>query len=134
MLKKSVNEKHKKFTTKQVFEQLSVPIRTIQWIWRWTKETIDGAAVNVLHRKTKNYGRKTIHVDLSRMHEILLHRRTTLKALTEALNVSYTTLFGLLKQGLIRRHTNAIKPYLKNEQNNASQILHINVRPKQLTS
>lgn len=113
LLEKSVNGKLKRDTTKEVSELFSVPIRTVQRVWKRAKDTENGAVVDVAHRRSKNCGRKKVQVDLNRVSEIPLHRRTTLRSLAVSLNVKYSTLFRLLKQGLIRRHSNAIKPYLK---------------------
>lgn len=119
LLEKSVDGKLKRKTTTEVSNLFSVNLRTIERIWRQSKNTTDGVVVDVSHKKTKNCGRKRVSIESSQIQEVPLHRRTTLRSLGVALNVSSTTLFRRVKEGLIRRHTNAIKPYLKEENKRA---------------
>lgn len=114
LLERSVNGKLKKKTTREVSTLFDVNIRCVQRIWKRSQQNTDGV-VNVSHMKTKNCGRKRVQIDLTRVQEIPLHRRTTLRSLSAALNVGYHTLFNHFKDGLIRRHSNAIKPFLKDE-------------------
>lgn len=117
LLLQSVNDgKLKKGTTKMVASLYSVSNRVIQRIWRQLKDT-----GNVSHKKTKNCGRKRIYVDPDRFVEIPLSRRTTFRSLSCALNINKTSLTRLLKDGTIRRHSNAIKPLLK-EENKISRL------------
>ena len=58
---------------------------------------------------------KKIQIDLDRFCEIPLHQWTTLESLACSLKMSKTTLFNLVKVEAIRRHSNAIKPFLKKE-------------------
>ena len=99
--------------------QFSVSIRTIKRIWKQAK---DSGCADVSHRRTNNYGRKRVQIDFPRFREIPLHQRTTLQSLACAMNIiNKTTLFRLLKSGTIRRHSNAIKPFLK-EENRRSRL------------
>ncbi|XP_057783851.1 uncharacterized protein LOC131001479 [Salvia miltiorrhiza] len=115
LLEKSVNGKLKKNTTKEVQDMFNINPRTMQRIWKIHKKTPPGIDVDVLSRKARNCGRKRIEVDLSPVQQIDLHQRTTLTSLSEALRVSYLKLYRLFKQGVLRRHSSAIKPYLKEE-------------------
>ncbi|XP_010472059.1 PREDICTED: uncharacterized protein LOC104751737 [Camelina sativa] len=115
LLERSVKGKIDGTTTKEVSELFSIHRRTVQRIWERAKKTPLGASVDVSERKTKNCGRKRVEIDLQRIADIPLHRRTTLRSLVEALGVSYVTLYRRLKEGLLRRHSNALKPYLKEE-------------------
>lgn len=60
-------------------------------------------------------GRHRVQVDLSRVPSIPLSRRTTIRSLASQLNVSTSTLHRALKQGKLRRHSNTLKPILKDE-------------------
>ena len=115
LLQKSVNGKLGKITTKEVSNLLSINIRTVQRIWKTAKDTPAGVLVDVSQRRKKKCGRKKIPIDIQKIIDIPLHRRTTLRTLAEALGISYTTLYRRVKEGLIRRHSNALKPHLKEE-------------------
>ena len=70
----------------------------------------------VSHKRTKNYGRKQIHIDLDYFRSIPLQERKTIRDGANALNVSASVLRRNLKLGDIRRrHFNAIKPFLSEE-------------------
>ncbi|KAL7141990.1 hypothetical protein ABFS83_08G092000 [Erythranthe nasuta] len=110
---KSNNGRLGKEVTRLVASQFSVSMRTIQRIW---KQTDYGRAhANVHHRKTKNCGRKIVEIDFERIRGIPLHRRTTIRSLACSLQTKKSTLFRRFKSGEIRRHSNAIKPFLKEE-------------------
>lgn len=115
LLQRSVDGKLKRDTTKIVASIFGVSIRTIQRIWKQSKNNSNNGVIDVSHRRTKNCGRKRVQLDFQRIQEIPLSRRTTLDSLSCALNVGKTTLFRNLKLGNIRRHSNAIKPFLKEE-------------------
>lgn len=112
---RSTNGKLGKNVTKEVSQLFSIHRRTVQRIWERAKKTPIGASVDVSERKTKNCGRKRVQIDVQRILDIPLHRRTTLRTLAEALGVSHSSLSKCLKEGLIRRHSNALKPHLKEE-------------------
>jgi hypothetical protein len=71
-IKKSVNGKLPKRATNEVASSNSVPLRTVQRIWKRAKE---GATRNVCHRKTKNCGHKRISIDGNQIREIPLSQR-----------------------------------------------------------
>lgn len=116
LLEKNVNDKLKRTTTNEVATLFLVSLRTVR---KRAKDTPHGTNVNVSHKKTKNYGRKRDQVDLNKIIDVPLHKRTTLRSLASALNMNHNTLFKLLKEGLIRRYSNAIKPHLKNHHKRA---------------
>ena len=88
----------------------SVSSRVVRRIWQQTRQ--DG---DVFHKKTKNCGRKRVEFDHARFREVPLSKRTTLRSLACAMNINKTSLIRLKKDGAIRRHSNAIKPFLKEE-------------------
>ncbi|CAA0835537.1 Unknown protein [Striga hermonthica] len=79
------------------------------------EKSVNGSDVEVSSKKVRNCGRKRIEVDLSRIQQIEWHQRTTLTSLSNALGVSYFKLYTLFKRGVLRRHSSAIKPHLKDE-------------------
>lgn len=54
-------------------------------------------------------------MDLSQVATIPLRKRTTIRSLARELNVSRSTLHRAFKEGKIRRHSNTLKPYLRDE-------------------
>ena len=112
LLQKSVDGKLRRGITNVVASSFSVSRRTIQRIWKRAKES---EIHDVSHRKTKNYGRKRIQIDPNQISQIPLRQRTNIRSLSFAMKTNPTSVFRLLKSGVIRRHSNAIKPLLKEE-------------------
>ncbi|XP_006595387.1 uncharacterized protein LOC114373281 [Glycine soja] len=110
LLNSVYNGKLKEGTTKNIATFYYVSRRVIQRIWRQLRETKE-----TLHKKTKNCGRKRIGLDIERIREIPLSKQTTLRSLSHALEINKTSLIRFHKNGIIRRHSNAIKPFLKDE-------------------
>ncbi|CAH9069359.1 unnamed protein product [Cuscuta europaea] len=91
-------------------EEYEVSRRTISGIWDTVKkQVVQGDAVNVCR---KYHGRKRIEFDLSQVSQIPLHKRTTIRSLAAATSISKSSVHRLVQSGNIRRHTNAIKPFL----------------------
>ncbi|EEE60901.1 hypothetical protein OsJ_14595 [Oryza sativa Japonica Group] len=89
-------------------------IRTVQRIWKKAKVCREqGIAVNVDSRKHGSSGRKKVEVDLSLIAAIPLQQKSNIRSLAQALGVPKSTLHRWFKEGLIRRHSNSLKPYLK---------------------
>jgi hypothetical protein len=88
----------------------NVHTSVIYRIWNQVKKTGDAC-----HKKTTNCGRKRIQLDPQKFREVPLAQRTTLQSLSCALGINKTTLIRLLKAGVIRRNSNALKPYLKDD-------------------
>jgi transposase len=100
--------KLKRGTYKFIASLYSVSISTIKRIWKRTKETGE-----VCHKKTKNCGRKRVQIDHNQFRQIPLSKRSTLRDLASALNISKSSLQRAQKRGTIRRHSNAIKPFFE---------------------
>ncbi|GER32738.1 mariner transposase [Striga asiatica] len=79
------------------------------------EKSVNGSYVDVSSRKARNCGHKRIEVDLNRIQQIEWHQRTTLTSLSNALGVSCSKLHNLFMRGVLRRHSSAIKPHLKDE-------------------
>lgn len=72
-------------------------------------------AVDVSRRLHGRVGRKKNHFDVNKVSEVPLHRRTSIRSLAKAMTVPQTTLYRRIKEGDIRPHMNAVKPYLTEE-------------------
>ncbi|CAI8619181.1 unnamed protein product [Vicia faba] len=110
LLQKSVDGQLRKGATNEVASSNSVPIRTVQRIWKRAKES---ETRDVSHRKIKNCGRKRISIDENQIRELPFSQRTNIRSLAFGLKTNPTSVFRLIKSGLIRRNSNAIKPLLK---------------------
>ena len=112
----SNNGRLKRNSTTIIAAKYNVHIRTVQRVWQRAKKCwAHGIAINVDGLKPNNCGRKKIEVDLSTVPDIPLNRRGTIRSLANALGVNKSTLHRSFKEGLLRRHSNSLKPYLKEE-------------------
>ena len=90
LLEKCVDGKLKKKIIQEKFHHLfSVPIWTIQRIWRRAIETSDNGKVDVSQRRTGNCGCKRISLDMDQVASVPLHKRTTLRTLSMALGLEH---------------------------------------------
>jgi hypothetical protein len=71
------------------------------------------------HAKEKKSGCKKVSIDMSRIPTIPLNKRTTLRTLAHELGAKTTMLHRCFKQGKIRRHSNTLKPYLRDDNKKA---------------
>ena len=85
---------------KEISEEFSVPLRTVQRIW-----------VDVSSQKTK-CGRKKIEVDVSTLRDLPLSSRITIHDVAQHFGISKSKLHSLKREGIIKRVSNSIKPYL----------------------
>ena len=120
LLQLSNNGKLKRDITTLIAAKYNVHVRTIQRVWQRAKKCLEqGILVYVKSLRPKNCGRKKIQVDLTRVVDIPLNRRGTIRSLATALNINKSSLHRLFKEGLLRRHSNSLKPYLKEENKQA---------------
>jgi hypothetical protein len=113
LLARSTNGKLKRGVTKAVVEQFGIHIRTVQRIWKRGKPLLDqGIAVVVASRKRGRVGRKPIPLDLEPLRNADLKDRTTVEDVCALLHISHKKLRKYLHQGLVKRHSNSIKPHL----------------------
>jgi AraC-like DNA-binding protein len=114
LLARSTNGRLKRNTTTIVAEQLNVSQDAVRRIWRRVKECREnGEAVDIRSRKPKNCGCKKVQVDMAQVIAIPLHKMSTLRSLAQELGMQKSTLHRLFKEGMLRRHSNSLKPYLK---------------------
>lgn len=122
LLRSSNNGRLKRNSTTIIAAAYNVHIRTVQRVWQRAKRCwAQGIPINVNGLKSKNCGRKKIEVHLSTVPAIPLNRRGTIRSLACALGVNKSTLHRSFKEGLLRRHSNSLKPYL-NEANKMARL------------
>ncbi|XP_045084519.1 uncharacterized protein [Aegilops tauschii subsp. strangulata] len=73
----------------------------------------EGLEVNVSDQRKGNSGRKPKNINLEQIPTIPLNKRSTIRSLAWQLGCSPTTLHRNFKLNLIKRHTNYVKPALK---------------------
>ncbi|XP_057250602.1 uncharacterized protein LOC130591341 [Beta vulgaris subsp. vulgaris] len=92
--------------------QYAISRFTVNRIWGEAKrQKLAGLEVNVSSKKT-NSGRKPLITDEEALRAVPLKQRTTMRSFATALEVSPSTIYRLLKKGILRSHTNSIKPKL----------------------
>lgn len=64
---------------------------------------------------SKVIGRKKVEIDLSLVTAVPLRQRANIRALAKSVSVSKSTLHSRIKEGVLRAHTNAIKPDLTHQ-------------------
>nr|GMC68321.1 Transposase, Tc1-like protein [Ipomoea batatas] len=79
------------------------------------RRTKVSAAVSLPDSPTGNVGRKRIQISPDDVSRIPLNRRTTIRSMATALNMSKTSLHRRVKEGSLKSHSNAIKPLLTEE-------------------
>ncbi|KAI3973393.1 hypothetical protein MKW92_006573 [Papaver armeniacum] len=99
LLKESNKGRLQKGSVPMAAELFSVSEMTIKRIWKRGKESRgQNLPVDVSSRKPTRVGGKAIEVDLSKIPEIPLQPRPSIRTLAKALNVSATTLHRRMKQ------------------------------------
>ncbi|KAF7153301.1 hypothetical protein RHSIM_Rhsim01G0178000 [Rhododendron simsii] len=74
----------------------------------------NGVMVNV-SSKMPSCGRKRIPIDFTKMRDIDHAQQTNIQSLAAAMKVPKTTIHRRIKEGKIRPHSNALKPYLSEQ-------------------
>jgi transposase-like protein len=69
-----------------------------------------------------NSGPKRLPVDLSRVANIALHKRSTIRKLAKALGVAKSSLHRWFKEGQLRHHSNFLKPSVKVASNKKERL------------
>jgi len=105
--------------TRIVSHITGVPWRVVQRIWHNGQQ---GDGVNgVVSKKPRNCGRKKKPFDPQIIKTVELKKRTTIKDLANEIHVPKSTLHRRFKEGEFRRHTNAIK-FTLNEENKKARV------------
>nr|ACV32574.1 mar14 transposase [synthetic construct] len=112
----------RKNATTEVAAMFNVKRARVQAIWRRVKQCrAQGIPIDVRSRKKKNCGRKKKEINLTDVANVPLQQRGTLRSFASASGIPKSTLHKMLKEGLLRRHSNTLKPLLK-EENNQSRL------------
>lgn len=114
--------KFKRNDKKDVAQIFQVGVQHIRKIWTIAeRQKALGQEVDVSNGRKGRCGRKGKDDTLSQIPTVPLNRRSTLRSLARQLGVSHTTLYKKLKLPKIRRHSNRLKPSLK-EKNRRERI------------
>ena len=110
-------------TIKEVAAQYGVQPDTISLIWkRGQQSKADGhVAACVKPRMEGRVGRNKIPIDAEKIKSIPLRLRQNIRTMAQQLGTSRSTLHDRIKEGLIKPHSNAIKPFL----NDANKIARL---------
>ncbi|KAI3865056.1 hypothetical protein MKX03_017686 [Papaver bracteatum] len=91
----------------------SISESIVKRIWKRGKDCkVKNLPFDVSSQKPTRVGPKPKKVDFSKIMEIPLRRRTSIRSMAEALNIPKSTVHRYVKKGAIKKHTNAIKPAL----------------------
>ena len=113
---KTTNGILRKKATTEVAEMFNVKRARVQDFWRRAKQCrAQGIPIDVSSRKKKNSGHKNNEINLSDIANVPLQLRGTLRSFASAAGVPKSTLHRMLKKGILRRHSNTLKPLLKEE-------------------
>jgi hypothetical protein len=114
LLQRSVRGKLKRKSTTVVAELFQVNQRSVRRVRNRAKKCqAQGQPVDVSSMKAKNCGRKKNQFDFTRVATIPLLRRNTIRKLASELCVPKSSLHRWFKDGQLRHHSNALKPFLK---------------------
>jgi hypothetical protein len=105
--------------TKSVANDMGVPLRVVQRVWRDGKT--GGGVLAFNSNKKKNCGVKKLPFNPDVIKNVPLRQRHTIRDLANALHMSKSTFHRRLKEGKFRRHTNAIK-FTLTEQNMKERV------------
>jgi hypothetical protein len=114
LLESSQHGKLPKKVIKMASVKFLVSTRTVSRIWAQGRKSLDEGALeaNVSSRKKGTVGRNKKEIDLAAIAKIPLRHRTNIRSLANAMKVSPSTLHNRIKEGLIRAHSSAVKPFL----------------------
>lgn len=94
--------------------------KTVSRIWHKAKLQIDnGSNVDLSSNMPGVVGRKKVQINLSLVTEVPLRQRSNIRALAKSVSVSKSTMHRRIKEGVLRPHSNAIKPDLTHENKKA---------------
>lgn len=114
LLELSNNNKLKQGSIKTTANKFNISVKTVSRIWHQARKSLaDGAEVaDVKSRKKGHVGRKLKNFDPELIKSVPLNNRRTIRSLAASINVPKSTVHNRLKSGVLRRHSNAVKPFL----------------------
>ncbi|KAM0831755.1 hypothetical protein ACQ4PT_065325 [Festuca glaucescens] len=113
LMRNGTGHRMKHGVSASVARDLEVPRRVVGRIW--TMGRLGGTINAVKFKRKGNSGRKKIPFDAAAMEAIPPTERTTLEALSEALNMKKSTLHRRLKEKKFRRCSSELKPSITPE-------------------
>ncbi|CAL5349588.1 unnamed protein product [Camellia sinensis] len=119
LLIRSKDGKLKRDCQTEVAAKFSVHVKTVHRIWQRGIACMENGLVVNVSSKLTNSGRKRVQFNFGKVAEIPLRRRTNIRSLSKALNLPKSTVHKRIKEGKIRPHSNALKPYLSEENKRA---------------
>ncbi|XP_022013709.1 uncharacterized protein LOC110913170 [Helianthus annuus] len=115
ILEQSNDGKLKYGSISDVASHFSVSTRTVSRIWHQARFQVQHGYLVDVSRKPHIAKQKRIQINFDQVAQIALRRRTNIRSIAKALNVSKSTVHRRIKEGELRPHTNAIKPNLTEE-------------------
>ncbi|KAI3901062.1 hypothetical protein MKW92_028946 [Papaver armeniacum] len=102
LLKEGNDGRLKKGSASSAAKLFSTSTTTVSRIWKRSKVCLElSLPVDVSSRMPKKIGRKRTEIDITKIHEIPLERRNSIRSLAEALNVPKSTLHRRIKEGAL---------------------------------
>lgn len=101
--------------TKAVAAEFMLPLRVVQRVWFDGLDRIE----NICNKKPLNCWHRRVDFDPQAITQVPPSKRRTLKDLAYELGVSKTTLWRRFKEKQFRRHSNAIKPRITDDNKKA---------------
>jgi hypothetical protein len=113
-----------KFTHGSILEtskKFNVSRKTVSRIWsQGQASSANGLfCADVSSKKTGRVGRKKAIVTSEQVRQIPLQQRTNIRSMASALNLSASTVHARIKEGILKPHSNALKPFLTEENKKA---------------
>ncbi|RAL48395.1 hypothetical protein DM860_005819 [Cuscuta australis] len=78
---------------------------------------MDESVLDASNNRIGIVDRKRVQLNLEQIETIPFHRRTNIRSLSAAIQVPKSTLHRCIQKGQLQSHTNAIKPFLTEENN-----------------
>lgn len=119
-----VNGKFQKGLIQELAASFGCHRRTVYKVWKLVEaQRRRGMPVFLSSKKVGVRREKSVKLDIEKMKTIKFHERNTIRKLGQGLGVSKSTIGRWKKEGVIRAHTNAIKPSLT-DSNFLSRLKH----------
>jgi hypothetical protein len=109
LINSSSGRKINRGVVKQLASSYQVSIDVIYRIWRQLNQT------GVVDHKKTNCGRKRKNINIEKIRDIPLHKRGSIRSISNELETNTRQIHQCLKEGILRRHSNALKPYMTDD-------------------
>ncbi|KAL2920406.1 Coenzyme PQQ synthesis protein E [Bienertia sinuspersici] len=92
--------------------KFNVTTRCISKLWNKAKRQNRAMQSYNMDKNFQNCGRKRIELQPNQIEQLAMEQRTCIKDLATMLHISPSTVWRMIKRGLIKPHTNALHPGL----------------------